>query len=141
MAATATKATKLTSAQYKELLGDTKKEIKLDLKKSELTGKLDTIVKRLQKKVDESEITSDWKIISASGSSYYSYSYRRYEKTPDFYIVGYRPYTDDEIEKQGATLLRRKLAAEERAEKQRAANVRKFNKLAETLGVETITED
>lgn len=142
--ATTTKSKKLTTEQYKELLSGERKEIRIDLSPSALTGKWDTIVKRIKKLVDDSEIEGDWTIKNTKVQGYSRYDYRTGRYTGGdgykYYIIGYRDYTDAEIEVLGAKLLADKVRREARELRERKKNIAQYNKVAAKLGLDPLVE-
>lgn len=138
---TKSKPKKFTVEQYKELLKGEKKEITIELPISALSGSLDTFVKRVKAAVDNSEIEGSYTLSFADQvyGGYAGYGRpRRNSKPKRVVIKGSRPYTDAEFEVLGPKLVATKAARDAKAAKQRAANVAKFNALAEKLGVEAL---
>lgn len=136
--------TGLTADEYRKLLGDStfeKREIKIPLTTSDTTGSIDQVNARLRKKVASSSIVGDWTIKTERGRQRYNYNTHRYEYEGGNVIVGYAPYTDEEIIKKGPALLAAKLKAEARAVKTRAADLQRFKALATKLGYELVGDD
>ena len=144
MATTAKKA-KLTLDEIRARLGDAKKEVAVEITDDVLAGDVKGLTARITKLAKDNDLPEGWEIAKATVSKQDGYTYRymgypsyRNKRVPNMVtstvmcVVGYRPYTDEELKSSGAALIK----DAERAAKSRAKDLAKIKQLAAKHGIE-----
>lgn len=132
--------TTLTVPEIRKALGETRKPIKINAPLSTFNGTLKQVQANLAAIVEGKDFEY-WTVKFVSAGGHYApfagraYWDRRWIADPaHFLVTGTRPYTDEELETEGAKLLEAKKKADERLAKKRAAQVKSYNALAASLG-------
>lgn len=130
-----TPVVKLTLDEIKAKLKGVTKEVYVELPDKELLGTLSDIEGQLARFAQANKIPRPYTVAKrtiskATGTGYYKYTHR-YSATC---LLGTRPYTDEELEKDGSKLIKQKEKADEKAAKQLAKDTATFEALKAKLG-------
>lgn len=128
---------KLTVAEIREKIGDEQKEIlhSIDGRVGSIfEGTPTEIVEKLKAAASEYGVEKNF-IVAKRGIMEPTYpgSYRKASRQR-LCIIGRRPYTDAELEKEGEKIVREVERRRAAAEKKRRREIAKFNELAVSLG-------
>jgi hypothetical protein len=127
----------MTVAEIRAKIGDAPKEILIKINDSDLHGTLKEITARLNEVAKRNNLTGEWQVGKRSVKTGGRYGH----SVTNLYMIGFRPYTDAEIEKEGPRLVKKIEAAEARAAAKRKKEIQEFNTRARKLGQPTIPEE
>lgn len=127
-----------TAADIRKIFPAAKAEVVVRFKQDVLIGSINDVSARLSKLAKANGLSGTWKIARRSFTTSSRYGYR--SSTTDWALVGFRPYSDEELVAEGPKLLKKENDRRTREYNAELRKVKKFNQLAATVGQPLIEE-
>jgi hypothetical protein len=131
-----------TAEQLRKAFPDARFEQRVEIKDTDLHGMIGEVVARLGHIAKDNGLNpSEFEIGKRTKRETHGKSYSRYSTSvTKLYLIGYRPYTDEELLAEGANFLKKENARIDREYKKKLKEVREFNTVAKRVGQPTIAE-